>query len=441
MAKSKVNTKAIPQGLQRMQRESSRHSTAAASRVSFWHEIGPGLLAGTSGNDPSAVTAYAVDGASSGYGQLWLLLLATPLYLAVQFACAKIGRISQQGLSQLLLKYYGLPVAACASLLLAITNIALIAADLAAIGSGLQLLISLSWAWFVTPIAFLLWFLIVYQSFATFLKIFLTMSLVFIAYILAAFFSHVDWFAVLLSTFVPHISFTADGLSSAVALLGATISPYSMFWQVHSETEEQRSGSLPQQLSRVKLDVGSGAIAGQLVAYFIIICTSATLFTHHASINSAADAARVLEPLAGPLASYLFAIGLIGAGVVAIPVLLISTAYALTGIFGHPSTSSLSSARFGQSNGFHFVLTGTLLLSLLLALLMALLSINPIRLIFWANVIAGAIAPALVIFILLLGNNRAIMHGHCLNWLHNFGLLLVVALLLAATGLLVYSLL
>ncbi len=399
----------------------------------FLHVIGPGLLSGTSGNDPSAVTAYAIDGASAGYGQLWLMLLSTPLYQSVQFACAKIGRISQKGLSQLLREHYGRTVAVIASCLLIITNVALIAADLAAIGSGLELVTGLSWVWFVAPVAVILWYLTVYRNFESFKKIFLTMSFVFVAYILTAFFAHADWKAVLFHTFVPQIGFDFNSISSAIALLGATISPYSMFWQTQGEIEEKRVGPLKQQLRAAKIDVSSGAVAGQIVAYFIIITTSATLFIHNQSITTAADAARSLQPLAGPLARYLFAIGLVGSGIVAIPVLLASTSYAVAGAIGWPSGLS---KRPWQNEGFYLVLSA----SIAVGLGIALLGINPIKLIFWANVIAGVMAPLLVIAILLVGNNRTIMKNQRLSLLNNVGLVLIVIILAVAVFFLIFGL-
>lgn len=413
------------------EKEGNIHSPRQSN--TFWRIIGPGVLSGTSGNDPSAVTAYAVDGATVGYGHLWLMLLSTPLYYAVQFACAKIGRISQQGLSQLLRQHYGRTLAILASLLLIITNVALIAADLAAIGSGLELVTGIRWLWFVAPAAFVLWYLTVYRNFESFKKIFLTMSFVFIAYILTAFFSHANWGTVLVHTFVPQVSFDFTSISSAVALLGATISPYSMFWQTQGEIEETRVGNLKQQLRDVKIDVGTGAISGQVVAYFIIICTASTLFIHHGSINTAADAAHALEPLAGPLARYLFAIGLVGSGIVAIPVLLASTSYAITGAFGW---SAGLSKRPWQNEGFYLILT----IALIVGLVVALIGINPIQLIFWANVIAGVMAPLLVVVVLLVGNNRTIMKGQRLSLFHNFGLVLVTVILLIAVSLLFYGL-
>lgn len=414
-------------------REKERKIYATRPQSMLLRVIGPGLLSGTSGNDPSAVTVYAVDGANAGYGHLWLMLLTTPLYQAVQFACAKIGRISKKGLSELLREHYGRPVALVASLLLVISNIALIAADLAAIGSGFELITGLSWLWFVVPIAVALWYLTVYRTFEAFKKIFLTMSFVFVAYILATFFSHANWAAVLGHTFVPQLGFDFTSISSAVALLGATISPYSMFWQAKAETEEQRDGTLKQQVRTAMIDVGSGAIAGQVVAYFIIICTASTLFVHHQNINTAADAARSLEPLAGPLARYLFAIGLIGSGLVAIPVLLASTSYAVAGAVGWPGALA---KRPWQSEGFYLVLTA----ATGAGLVMTLFGVNPIQLIFWSNVVAAIIAPLLVIAILLVGNHRTIMKGQRLSLLHNFGLVLITLILIAGAVLFFYQL-
>src|SRR5438270_6387330 len=335
-------------------REMERDVHVPRPRNSFLRVIGPGLLSGTSGNDPSAVTAYAIDGANVGYAHLWLMLLTTPLYYAVQFACAKIGRISQKGLTQLLREHYGRPVTFAASLLLVISNIALIAADLAAVGSGFELITGIAWMWFVVPVALVLWYLTVFRSFEFFKKIFLTMSFVFIAYILSSFFTHTNWVVVLVRTFVPQIGFKFTSIISAVSLLGATISPFSLIWQAKAEIEEKREGSLMQQLRAAELDVGSGAIAGRLVAYFIIVTTASTLFVHNGQINTAADAARALEPLAGPLARFLFAIGLIGSGLVAIPVLLASTSYTVTGAFGWPGALA---RRPWQNEGFYLILT------------------------------------------------------------------------------------
>jgi Mn2+/Fe2+ NRAMP family transporter len=274
----------------------------------------------------------------------------------------------------------------------------------------------------------------VYRSFETLKKIFIVMSLAFATYFVTALFSGAHWGTVLTSTFVPQINFNFASISAAVALLGATISPYSIIWQVQGEKEQQRPGSTRQKIRSAALDIATGVISGNLVAYFIIITTATTLFTHHQSINTAADAARALQPLLGPFAKYMFAIGLIGSGLIAIPVILASTSYAVAGTFGW---SAGLSKKPWQSEGFYLILTGALIASLALAVA----GISPIQLIFYANVLVGVLAPILVIFILLVGNNPKIMQGKCLSLLANVFLVFTAVLMIAAAALFFYSLL
>jgi NRAMP (natural resistance-associated macrophage protein)-like metal ion transporter len=397
----------------------------------YMRTLGPGVLSGMAGNDSSAVTSYSVNGATNGYGQLWLILLATPLYQAVQYACAKIGRVTQMGLADILRKHYGRKVAVPASLILVVANTALIAADLVAIGTGIQLLTGIAWEWFVVPVAVGLWYLIVYQSFGIIKKIFLAMSLVFVAYLITGVVSGAHWGDVLRATFIPHISLGFASISSAVALLGATVSPYTMYWQVQGEKEQKRPGTRKQQFRLAALDIAVGTIAGNLVAYAIIVCTAATLFTNHKEIQTAADAAAALAPLLGPHAEQLFAIGFIGSGMVAIPVLLASTSYGLSGLFGW--SASLWKKPW-QSEGFYLIMTGALAVSLIVALL----RFDPIQLMFWANVLQGILSPVLVVFLLLVGNNRKIMRSYRLSPIVNIGLALT-ALIMSAATLLLFS--
>ncbi|TMC43170.1 MAG: divalent metal cation transporter [Chloroflexi bacterium] len=397
------------------------------------HVLGPGFLAGMAGNDASAITSYSVDGATTGYGHLWLLLLSTPLYQSVQFTCAKIGRITQMGLAEILRKHYSRWAAIPASLILILANIALVAADLVAIGSGLELFTGLAWFWFVVPVAIILWYLTVYRSFETIKHIFIAMSLAFVTYIITAIFSGANWQAVLFHTFVPQVSLSFASISSAVALLGATISPYTMFWQVQGEREEARAGTTKQKVRGASLDIAIGVVGGNLVSFFIIVCTGATLFTHHQNIKTATDAARALAPLVGPYAKYLFAVGLIGAGLVAIPVLIASTSYCVAGTFGWPSGLS---KKPWQSEGFYLILT----VGMLISLVVALLHFDPIQLMFWANVLNGVLSPVLVIYLIFVGNNRKIMRGRRMSWIANMGLVLTALVMFAAAALLFYGL-
>jgi Mn2+/Fe2+ NRAMP family transporter len=349
------------------------------------------------------------------------------------FACAKLGRITQKGLADVLREHYGYWAAVFASLLLIASNLALITADLVAVGNGLQLLTGIGWIWFVVPIAALLWYLTTYRNFESIKKIFIVMSLAFVAYAVTALLARPNWGAILFNTFVPHIDFSFASISSAVALLGATISPYNIFWQVQGEKEEKRPGPLKQQIRFAVLDVGVGVVSGNLIAYFIIISSAATLFTHHKSIDRAADAAQALAPILGPFAEYVFAIGLIGAGVVAIPILLASTSYAVAGTFGWPAGLS---KKPWQNEGFYLILTVALLISLVLALL----ALNPIQLLFWANVLSGVLVPMLVIYLILVGNNRKIMGQQRLGMLTNIGLVVTALVMFTAAVLLFYGL-
>ena len=396
--------------------------------------LGPGFLSGCAGNDSSAVTSYAINGATTGYGQLWLMLLATPLYQAVQYTCAKLGRVSGRGLATLLREHYGRKVAVPATLLLLVANLGLITADLVAVGTGLELLTGIAWEWFVVPVAAMLWYVTVYKSFNTIKKVFIALSLAFAAYLITGIISGADWGAVLHNTFVPQISLDFAGISAAVALLGATVSPYTMFWQVEGEREQKRPGGRKRKLRLAAADIAAGTISGNLVAYFIIVSTAATLYAHHQHITSAADAARALEPLAGPFAKELFAIGLIGAGLVAIPVLLASTSFGVAGTFGWPEGLS---KKPWQAEGFYLILTTALVISLFLALL----RFDPIALLFWVNVLQGVLSPVLVVLIAFAANNRTIMGKARVAWYTNLGLIVAAAVMSSAAILLIVGLL
>ena len=424
---------ALTQERQQRTGRGAKQSGFQAKALALLRLLGPGFLSGMAGNDSSAVASYAIDGATAGYGHLWLILLSTPLLQAVQVACGHMGRVTRKGLNTLLRERFGRKVSLPATLILLVANTALIAANLVAIGEGLQLLTGIYWAWFVVPVAVGLWYITVYQSFGVIKNVFLLMSLVFVAYIITGFFSGAQWGAVLRATLTPQITFSFASISSAVALLGATISPYTMFWQAEGEREAHRPGALKQQLRSSRRDIGAGVVSGNLVAYFIIVCAATTLYTHHETIKTAADAARALQPLLGPYATDLFAIGFIGAGLVAIPVLLASTSYAVSGAFGWPASLW---RKPWQSEGFYLILS----VALAVGLIVALVGIDPISLIFWANVLQGTLAPILVTLLFFLGMSRRTLGANRLGRLTLLGLTLAAVLMFAATGLLFYGL-
>ena len=361
------------------------------------------------------------------------MVLTTPMYQAVEYSCSKIGRTTRVGLDAILRAHYSRWVAVLAALILIITNVALIAGNLVAIGSGFELITGISWVWFVIPAAIFLWYITVFSNFNFMKKIFIVMSAAFITYIITAFVSGANWKTVLIDSYVPQSNFNFADISAALALLGATISPYNMYWQMPAEVEEKRPGTMKQQFREASIDVASGTIGGNLVSYFIIITTASTLFVHHQSILTALDAANALGPLVGPFAKYLFAIGLIGAALIAIPIMSASSAYAVADTFGWPA--GLSEQPW-QAEGFYIVLTA----SLLVGMAFALLRVDPIKLSFYANVFTGVLAPIMVMYLMAIGNSRKIMGEHKLGWLTNFFLGLTALVLVAGSVLFFYGL-
>jgi Mn2+/Fe2+ NRAMP family transporter len=393
--------------------------------------LGSGFLAHLVSKDPLARTTDAIDRASAGCKRLRLLVLSMPLYQAVQSVSATIRRATQSGSTALLRIHYSFWVAFLAALMLIITNVVLIAADLVAIDSGIALLTGLPWLWFALPVAIVLWYISVFRSFEAFRKIFMVLSLVFVTYLIAAISSRANWMDALQRVFVPPVRFDLTGLSIAIALLGAIFVPYSLFWLIQTEKERKRPESWKQQLRLTALDVASGSVGGTVIAYTIIICTSATIFARHSQIATVATIAHSLEPLLGPAAKYLFAVALIGAGIVSIPVLLASTSYAVSGPSGWPIGLS---ERSWRRKGFSRILTGALVISLLLAFL----RFDPLRLIFWENVLTGVLAPVLLVYLLIFGKMRNIMGNRRVGQLTNLGLL-VAALILLVVALLLFS--
>lgn len=422
-----------PEEAGKVEQESPREGAAHPRILQLLHDIGPGFLAGMSGNDATAITSYAINGAVAGYGQLWLVVLTTPMYQAVEYSCSKIGRTTRVGLDAILRAHYSRWVAVLAALILISTNVGLIAGNLVAIGSGFELITGISWVWFVIPAALFLWYITVFSNFNFVKKVFLVMSGAFITYLITAFVSGADWQTVLIRSFVPQLNFNFADISAALAMLGATISPYSMYWQMRAEIEEKRTGTMKQQFREASIDVASGTIGGNLVSCFVIITTASTLFVHHQTIQTALDAANALGPLVGPFARYLFAIGLIGAALIAIPIMAASSAYAVADTFGWPA--GLSDQPW-QAEGFYIVLT----VSLLVGMAFALLRVDPIKLSFYANVFTGVLVPIMVVYLMVIGNSHQIMGEHKLGWLTNFFLAVTALVLIAGSVLFFYGL-
>ncbi len=411
----------------------------------FLKVLGPGFISGAADDDPSGIGTYATAGASLGYATLWTALLTFPLMATVQLVCAKIGMVTGRGLAGVLRKHYPRRVLYAAVIALFVANTINVGADLAAIAAAINLLVpALPIAPLVLPIAVGILALQIWGSYRLIARIFKWLTLALFAYIGSAFFARPDWGQVLSSTFIPTLRLDQTFLLALVAILGTTISPYLFFWQATQEVEEEmsmgrtqlwrRKGATDRELQYAALDVNVGMAFSVLVMYFIMLATAATL--HQAGktdIKSATDAAEALRPLAGDLSSILLAIGLIGSGVLAVPILSGSAAYALSEAFGWKYGLDRNPAKAKQ---FYAVIA----VATLVGVAIDYLGINPIDALFFTAVINGFVAPPLLVMIMLVSNNKKIMGKRTNSRLTNvLGWGAAVVMFLAAGVLLVAS--
>ena len=381
----------------------------------FFKVLGPGLITGASDDDPSGIGTYSVAGATLGFSTLWTALFTFPLMVAVQLTCARIGMVTGMGLAAVLRRHYSRSLLYVAVFALVLANTINAGADIGAVAAAINLLIPVPIAALIGPIALIIVALQIWGSYRLIAKTFKWLTLALFAYIGSAFFAKPDAVQVLKATFIPRLSFDATFLSMLVAILGTTISPYLFFWQADQEVEEeisfgrvtraQRRGATDAEMKYAAWDVGIGMFFSNVVMYFIILATAATLFkAGNSNIQSAADAAQALKPLAGRGASLLLALGLIGTGFLAVPILTGSSAYAVTQAFG-------GRCGFNQKVRQAKLFYGVIVASTLIGVIINFVGINPIRALFFAAVINGFLAPPLLIVIMLIANNRKVMKG------------------------------
>src|SRR6202163_2133103 len=270
--------------------------------------VGPGVITGGADNDPAGIATYSLVGATVGFAQNWLLLLSTPMLIVVQQMAAKVANVTTPHLATLLRTTYGARVATPAVLLMVVANVITMAADLLAMGAAMQLLTGVKFLYWIVPLAAVMAGVTIFLDYRVVSKYMLWLVAVFGAYIVAALLARPDWGDVLRSTVMPRLSLSPDYLLGAVALLGTTITPCLFFWQASGEVEEKRG---VQRMSRSNVDIAAGMVWSNVTAYFIIVATGAVLFSRHTQIHSAADAARALQPVAGPYATVLFSVGVI----------------------------------------------------------------------------------------------------------------------------------
>lgn len=375
--------------------------------------LGPGLITGASDDDPSGIGTYSQAGASLGFATLWTAIVTLPLMIVVQHICAKIGMCSGRGLAGVLKRYYSKKLLCPVVIGLVVANTINAGADIAAIAAAINMFVPVPISAMVIPIAVAIVVLQVWGSYRLIMKIFKWLTLSLFAYVIAAFLAKPDWSAVAWATFVPQISFSSEYITTIVAILGTTISPYLFFWEANEEVEEERSegrkyitarrGATDAEIKKEKIDTIVGMLFCNVVFYFVILAAGATLHVSgKTDIQSATDAAQALRPLAGNFATVLFGIGLIGAGLLAVPVLTGSAAYAVAETFGWPCGLD---EKPRDAKQFY----GVIAASTLIGVLIDFLGINPISALFWTAVINGVVAPPLLVVVMLVSNNKRVM--------------------------------
>jgi NRAMP (natural resistance-associated macrophage protein)-like metal ion transporter len=391
----------------------------------FFSNLGPGLITGAADDDPSGIATYSVTGAAFGYAPLWTALFSFPLMAAIQIMCARLGMVTGLGLAGVIRVRYPRWVLWGACALLVIANIVNIAADLGGMADVTQLLTGIRSLYWTPVYALVLVWLLFQTSYRLIARIFKWLTLALFAYIAAAFLAHPDWAAVWRATVFPHVKWSAAFWATLVGILGTTISPYLFFWQAAQEVEEdiaigkstvaEREGASHRELRRSRNDVLAGMFFSNLVMYFIILTSAATLHAHgNTSISTAREAAEALRPLAGNGAYWLFSLGLIGAGMLGVPVLAGSCAYAIAeaadwvgSLDVHPPVA----------HGFYAVIA----IAMAVGLGLDYAGFNAVKMLFWSAVLNGALAPPLLVIVVLLTSRADVMgehrNGPLLRWL------------------------
>jgi NRAMP (natural resistance-associated macrophage protein)-like metal ion transporter len=411
----------------------------------YWYLLGPGLTTGASDDDPSGIATYSQTGAQYGFGLLWLAAFTFPLMAVIQEMCARVGLVTGRGLAGNIRAHFGRRVLYVSTLLLFAANTFNIGADIGAMASAVQLIRpGANFALLVVGFTLLILLLQIFTPYVRYAKYLKWLAMVLLAYILSAILAHPNWHTVVKHAAVPHIDFSKQQLLLICAILGTTITPYLFFWQTSQEVEEQiavgkttikeRMGCNPADIRKMRIDVWSGMFLSNIVMFFIIAACASVLFAHGVTnISTAAQAAQALRPFAGASTYYLFAIGILGVGMLAIPVMAGSSAYAISESMGK---------RQGLNNklkqGYAFY--GVIIISMLVGLGLNFVGLNPIKALIYSAVLNGIVAPIILVLILLIARNRRVM-GEWINSKVSASFGWALTILMAASGIAaIYSL-
>lgn len=392
----------------------------------FFRVLGPGVITGAADDDPSGIATYSQAGAKYGYGLLWTAIFMFPFMTAIQEACARIGAVTGKGIAAVIKEHYGRKVLFGAVFLIVLANTINIGADIGALGAAVQLLVPVNFALLVLGFTALILFLEIFVSYRSYARILKWLALSLLAYPLTVFLVGQPWGEVFRATFVPHLEFNFAFFFLITGVLGTTISPYMFFWQASEEVEEEKQKGLlrhgePHLTKRfmrmLRLDNFTGMAFSEFATWCIILVGGTVLFSHGITeINTAADAAKALEPLvstfpnAGLLAKLIFAVGIVGLGLLGIPVLSASASYALSEALNWKEGLNL---KFKRAHGFYGIIT----VATLIGLMINFVGIDPMKALVITAVINGVIAVPLILLIALIASSQKIMGEWKSGWL------------------------
>jgi NRAMP (natural resistance-associated macrophage protein)-like metal ion transporter len=395
--------------------------------------LGPGVITGASDDDPGGIGTYSSVGAMFGFAILWTAAWLLPIMLAVQEACARIGIVTNHGLTHVLGKHYNKKIVLGIVVLLIFANVVNIGADLGAMAASLKMLTGADFYFGAMFFALLIIFIEIFFQYHVYVRVLKWLTLSVFAYIFAGVVTHPNWMEVLANTFVPKMFWNESYIFALIAIFGTTITPYLFFWQASEEVEENKLLKLKWskrlvhiRVREMRTDVGAGMLLANIVFFFIIVTTAQVLFKNGiTNIGSSEQAALALRPLAGNMAYALFALGIIGTGLLAVPILAGSGAYALCEVMKWHEGLEL---KFSRAKGFYLIIA----FSIIVGLLINFIGIEPIKALYYSAYLNGIIALPLLIAIMIVGNDKKIMGAETHpRWVKFFGWL-SVAFMVAA---------
>lgn len=403
----------------------------------FLRQLGPGFITGASDDDPSGIATYSQVGAQFGLSQLWCAFLLLPFMISIQEMVGRIGMVAGEGLTAVIRRHYSKKILWGVVVLVFIANTINIGADIGAMADATRLLVpQLPFGIAAVGYCIIILCLEIFLSYKTYANILKWLAFSLLSYVATAFIVTTNWRDVLQHAFIPTIVLNRDFILGLIAVAGTTITPYCFFWQSNEEVEEEvaqgrttlaaRRGATAQEIHGMRTDVGIGMMFSNLITFFIITTAAMTFFKHGIhNLETSAQAAQALAPLAGNFASLLFAIGIIGTGLLAVPILSASASYAIAEAC---QWSNGLSKKLRQAQGFY----GAITIATVIGLLINFIGIPPIKALFWSAVVNGLIAPLLILIILLIANTRKILGNHVNGVLENiFGMSTFVLMTIA----------